>query len=88
MYTYSVTENLKEYQLGVVYENRNEVAIPLFSLQDSYGIGQAYADTPFSPLELNPKIWLDGRDVDGDGDEGDNPSDGSSFATWVNKSSA
>jgi len=27
-------------------------------------------------------------DVDGDGDTGDNPSNSSNFATWVNKSSA
>ncbi len=31
-------------------------------------------------------VWLDGMDIDGDGDTGDNPSNGSSITTWTDKS--
>lgn len=88
-YTYSVTENRKEYQLAAVFENPQTAAdlvtgnfdIPNF-------IASTYAADDFSPLELSPKIWLDGLDIDGDGDTGDNPGDGDDIIAWVNKSSA
>lgn len=48
-------------------------------------IPQSYAAAPFLPSELNPIIWLDALDVDGDGDTGDNPSNGTTLSSWVNK---
>ncbi|MDC0506037.1 prepilin-type N-terminal cleavage/methylation domain-containing protein, partial [Candidatus Gracilibacteria bacterium] len=89
-YTYSVTQNKKEYQLGALFENEdnklnvsNSIALTAPSFFNS-----AYAAGEFSPLELLPKIWLDGEDIDGDGDNSDNPSNGGSVTSWVNKSSA
>jgi len=88
-YSYSVTNNQKEYQLSAVFESvessTNLIAsnVSLPSLYET-----SYAAWEFSPLEFSPKIWLDGSDIDGDGDTNDNPSDGSTISTWVNKSSA
>lgn len=87
-YTYSTTRNKKEYQLAAVFENRN-IASELVAFAPNLQLTwQAYASGPFSPLELAPKIWLDGNDIDGDGDTNDNPGNGTNITTWINKSSA
>lgn len=42
-----------------------------------------------SPADItggNLKLWLDANDIDGDGNGGNNPSNGSSVATWTDKS--
>ncbi|MDA9129090.1 fibrinogen-like YCDxxxxGGGW domain-containing protein [Candidatus Gracilibacteria bacterium] len=90
-YSYSVTNNKKEYQLGVVYENRsrsNSESLTTLNIENPFIIQETYADDAFSPLEFNPRIWLDGSDVDGDGETNDNPSNSGVVSTWVNKSSA
>ena len=71
------------------YENySNEAELSSLSIENPFQINNAYASDPFSPLELNPIIWLDGEDVDGDGDTNDNPSNGGTISAWKNKSSA
>jgi prepilin-type N-terminal cleavage/methylation domain-containing protein len=90
LYTYSVTENQKEYQLWVVYENYGWILSLLSQSSPDFDFktSQAFASGPFTPLELTPKIWLDAMDVDGDGDTGDNPANNTVLSSWVNKSSA
>lgn len=84
-YTYSVTANRKEYQLGYVLE-WSQGDILAFSQIDIDLIPQAEAAiTYFDPSELSPIVWLDGEDIDGDGDTTDNPSNGTTITTWVNK---
>jgi hypothetical protein len=39
-----------------------------------------------NPLSLSPKIWLDGQDIDGDGLTNDNPSNGATVSSWIDKS--
>ncbi len=86
-YTYSVTWNKKEYQLGAYFEKReNRDALFSFS-SDYFSTPSAYAAWEFNPLDLSPKIWLDATDVDGDGNSWNNPSDGSNISSWNNKSS-
>lgn len=89
-YTYSVTQNEKEYQVWALFENGTWIQSLTagVDIEMPYLLGQAYAADPFSPLELSPVIWLDGEDIDGDGDTGDNPGNNSTITTWVNKSSA
>jgi type II secretory pathway pseudopilin PulG len=86
-YTYSVTQNRKEYQIWFVLEDENHTT-NLFSFgSDLFSPAVAYADTPFSPDSLNPKIWLDAMDVNADWNESNNPSNGSNMSEWKNKSS-
>jgi len=87
-YSYSISSNKKEYQLGVYFEkseNRDE----LFSFSsDIFSVPSTYAAPgDFTPLSFNPKIWLDALDVDGDGNTWNNPSNGANISAWVNKSS-
>lgn len=88
-YTYSTTANLKEYQIAARFEGETSL-LQLFTQtpQIDVGIPQALANTDFSPLELSPTIWLDGYDIDGDGDTTDNPTNGANISWWNNKSSA
>lgn len=86
-YSYSVTQTQTEYQLWVVFENEetslnNPLAlkIPNYSIIDT-----THASSYYDLASLNPKIWLDGEDIDGDWDFTDNPANGASITTWVNK---
>jgi len=90
LYTYGVTSNKAEYQLGVLFENQQKSLNPFaFDISSPKLIQSTYAATDFDPLELSPLIWLDATDVDGDWDTWDNPSNSpSSVWSWVNKSSA
>lgn len=83
-YSYSTTSNRKEYQISAIFENE-EKAVNLRAANIDL-FPKVYAAGEFSPLELNPTIWLDGNDVDGDGDTNDNPSNGDTITSWVNKS--
>lgn len=88
-YSYSVTSNRKEYQLWVLFEQESDTANFLsFQWVTPHLISQVYANDPFDPLELNPIIWLDALDIDGDGDTTDNPWNGNTISDWKNKSSA
>ena len=88
-YSYSVTNNRKEYQLWVYYESSSRSRdLANIEFQNPLQIQEAYASEQFNPLELNPEIWLDWYDIDGDGQTNDNPSNGGTITTWVNKSSA
>jgi len=48
-------------------------------------VSKTYAAGFYNPGLLNPTIWLDADDVNGNGDTTDNPADGSVVTTWVNK---
>lgn len=89
-YTYGVTSNKSEYQLWVLFENQQKSLNPFaFDISSPDLIPTTYASTVFDPLELSPLIWLDATDIDGDWDDTDNPSNGStSVSSWINKSSA
>ena len=87
-YTYSVTNSRTEYQLSYVLEDPLDNLISSVDVQIPNFVGSAYASGGFSPNEFNPIIWLDGEDIDGDGDTSDNPTSGSTISTWVNKSTA
>jgi hypothetical protein len=39
-----------------------------------------------SPMSLSPKIWLDGKDIDGDGLTNDNPANNATVTSWTDKS--
>lgn len=78
-----MTHSRKEYQLAYVLEGGDNT---LFASNDSFeAFPQSYAAAAFSPSELNPIIWLDALDIDGDGDTGDNPNNGDTLSSWVNK---
>jgi len=85
-YTYSVTHNGWEYQIGALFENNLKIQDVL-----SYNtflpevLPQSYASSTFDPAIFNPIIWLSSDDINGDGDTGNNPSDGASVASWINK---
>jgi len=88
-YSYSVTNNQKEYQLAAVFENvETSTDLVVGNMWFPKLYETTYASGEFSPLEFSPKIWLDWLDVDGDWATNDNPSDGATVTTWVNKSSA
>jgi len=38
------------------------------------------------PVHAAPLLWLDANDIDGDGNSGNDPADGSGVSTWVDKS--
>ncbi len=88
-YTYSVTSNKKEYQLGAVFENIS-LGSSLFSYsqENPFSLTKAYAAGPFDPLELSPTIWLDANDLNGDGNTTNNPANNTTVTSWVNKSAA
>ena len=87
LYTYSVTENKREYQLAAMFENQDTItALLSYSTPDNFTTAQAYAADPFDPLELSPKIWFDALDIDADGDTGDNPVNNANVTVWKNKS--
>jgi len=87
-YSYSISSNKKEYQLGVYFEkseNRDEL---FSSVSDIFSVPSTYAAPwDFTPASFNPKIWLDALDIDGDGNTWNNPSNGANITAWVNKSS-
>ncbi len=86
-YSYSVTSNKKEYQLGVLFEQSGNTKWQItaqLSLPELW-VSQAYASDPFSPSELNPIIWLDAEDVNWNGNKSNNPGNNSTFSLWVNK---
>ncbi len=90
-YTYSTTENKKEYQLWYILEWSND-ASNIFWKQSAFNfknidpiIPKTYAAGFYDPSLLNPKIWLDWEDINGNGDKTDNPANGSVVTTWVNK---
>lgn len=86
-YSYSVTLNKKEYQIAAYFESE-EQSSNLFTFSgDAFSFSTAYAADDFTPLGLNPKIWLDATDIDGDWNVGNNPSNGDNISAWVNKSS-
>jgi len=87
-----VTANKREYQLAYMLEKstgfweswkRRGLTYESPDVPDI--IPKTYASSIYDPSLLNPIIWLDGNDIDGDGDTGDNPADGASVTTWVNK---
>ena len=82
-YTYSVTNSKKEYEFSYILES--DPGFISFHTPE-LGIDTTYAASSFDPLTLNPKIWLHGNDVDGDGDIGNNPPDESILASWIDKS--
>lgn len=75
----------------MLFENKGEKS-SLFSSNTPFSsplaLETAYAADPFSPLELNPTIWLDAQDINGNGNIADNPANNTTVSSWVNKSSA
>lgn len=92
-YAYSTTPNKTEYQLGYVLEQQGnwlgKIGANLLGYTpEAQLLPQSYAAGDYSlynPLLLNPAIWLDARDLDGDGNEANNPALGSTITQWVNK---
>ncbi|NDK10189.1 prepilin-type N-terminal cleavage/methylation domain-containing protein [Candidatus Gracilibacteria bacterium] len=90
-YTYSITKNKKEYQIAYVLEGSKQSWMDLtqqstFNFKDIDPlVSKTYAAGFYNPGLLNPTIWLDADDVNGNGDTTDNPADGSVVTTWVNK---
>lgn len=86
-YSYSTTASKTEYQLSYILEKSNGFwqSIRGISYNPSFDVPQAYASSVYDVGNLNPVIWLDGRDMDGDWDETDNPADGAVVSSWVNK---
>ncbi len=85
-YTYSLTQNKREYQLGVVFEKHDRLnelisqAPPFPSV-----LSETYASSAFDPSVYDPIIWLSSEDVNGDGNTTNNPSTGTVVSNWVNK---
>ena len=89
-YSYSVTQSRGEYQLAYILEKSSDFWDGVrwgtsVSYMPDVLLGEAYAYSEYDVSELNPVVWLDGRDIDGDGDETDNPVDGDPITTWTNK---
>ena len=87
-YTYSVTNSRQEFQLAYVLEDPIDNLASAVDITTPDLIPTTYATGDFSPIEFNPIIWLDGEDIDGDGDNTDNPSNNSNVSAWINKSTA
>lgn len=88
-YSYSTTRVWTEYQLWVLFERVNpnsENILSQLNPSDYNFINTAIASYPYyDPSELDPKIWLDGADIDGDGNITNNPVDWTTITNWVNK---
>ena len=89
-YSYSVTSSKREYQLSYILEQsnsfwqslRNKITYDMPSLH----IPETYASySAYDPSLLDPVIWLDGMDIDGDDDNTDNPPSGTAMTSWTNK---
>lgn len=87
-YTYSVTQNKREYQIAALFESESWKKELVAFQAPTLPSMQAYAADPFEPSELSPIVWLDATDIDGDGDTLDNPANAATVSSWVNKSSA
>ncbi|MCH8518941.1 prepilin-type N-terminal cleavage/methylation domain-containing protein [Candidatus Gracilibacteria bacterium] len=83
-YPYSVTSNRREYQLSYILEQSNiRSRLPMLSFEENLLLPQAHASfTFFDPGVLEPTIWLDANDINGDGSS---TSQGATINTWINK---
>jgi len=87
-YTYSLTQSRREYQLWVVFEQDSDVAGIIAQWEFSF-IPQTHAlidVTSFDPRSVwNIHFWFDGKDINGDFNLSNNPSNGT-VRTWRDKS--
>lgn len=86
-YSYSITSSKREYQLAYILEKSNSFwqSVRGISYESDLGFSEAYASSVYNVWNLDPVIWLDWRDIDGDWDETDNPSNGATITNWINK---